>query len=301
MVPSFITALLFSCSIVFAYRSSQELGALKANFLRLLIGGFFLAIISHQFGVGLGGGALAYFVISGLIGFGFGDLAMFLALPKLGSRLTILLVQCLAAPIAAATEWLWLGIALSPFQMLAAFTILVGVALALSPAKHIRLKPKDFLVGVIWGTLAACGQGWGAVVSRKAYQVSHMAGSNVDGISAAFQRVLGGVVVAAIAWQCWPQSKIDEMNEGPVQRTGTRRLKSWHAVLLNALAGPVLGVSCYQWALSTTPSGIVLPIVALSPLAVIPFAYFLEGDKPTLKTIIGGITAVIGVIALSKT
>ena len=50
--------------------------------------------------------------------------------------------------------------------------------------------------------------------------------------------------------------------------------------MVNTLGGPVLGVSCYQWALSTTPSGIVLPIVATVPLAVIPFAYRLRAIAP---------------------
>ena len=30
----------------------------------------------------------------------------------------------------------------------------------------------------------------------------------------------------------------------------------------NALCGPVLGVACFQWALRSTPAGIVQPIVA---------------------------------------
>jgi drug/metabolite transporter (DMT)-like permease len=58
-------------------------------------------------------------------------------------------------------------------------------------------------------------------------------------------------------------------------------------------------VGCYQWALSTTPSGIVLPIVATLPLVVIPFAWRLEGDRPGGRSIIGGIIAVTGVIALT--
>jgi drug/metabolite transporter (DMT)-like permease len=75
--------------------------------------------------------------------------------------------------------------------------------------------------------------------------------------------------------------------------------KAWPWVIINVLGGPVIGVSCYQWALSTTPSGIVLPIVATVPLAVIPFAYRLEGDRPGWRSLAGGIIAVAGVIALT--
>jgi drug/metabolite transporter (DMT)-like permease len=70
-------------------------------------------------------------------------------------------------------------------------------------------------------------------------------------------------------------------------------------MLANGLAGPVLGVGCYQWALATTPSGIVLPIAATAPLLSIPIAYWLEGDRPTRRAILGGVVAVGACIALS--
>ena len=70
-------------------------------------------------------------------------------------------------------------------------------------------------------------------------------------------------------------------------------------MLGNAMLGPVLGVSCYQWALATTPSGIVLPIVATTPLVIIPLTYWFEGDRPSRRSLVGGIVAVAGVVALT--
>ena len=70
-------------------------------------------------------------------------------------------------------------------------------------------------------------------------------------------------------------------------------------MIANGLAGPVLGVGCYQWALATTPSGIVLPIAATAPLLSIPIAFWLEGDRPPRRAILGGVLAVGGCIALT--
>ena len=67
----------------------------------------------------------------------------------------------------------------------------------------------------------------------------------------------------------------------------------------NSLAGAVVGVSCYQWALSTTPTGIVLPIVALTPLIVIPFAYLIEGERPGVRSLVGGAVAVAATATLA--
>jgi drug/metabolite transporter (DMT)-like permease len=69
----------------------------------------------------------------------------------------------------------------------------------------------------------------------------------------------------------------------------------------NGLAGPVLGVGCYQWALATTPSGIVMPIAATTPLLAIPIAWWLEHDRPSARSLLGAAVAVAGCIALTAT
>ncbi len=68
----------------------------------------------------------------------------------------------------------------------------------------------------------------------------------------------------------------------------------------NAISGSALGVSCFQWALKTTPTGIVLPIVATTPLVIIPFSRYIEGERPTARSLWGGVVAVIGAVVLAR-
>ena len=75
--------------------------------------------------------------------------------------------------------------------------------------------------------------------------------------------------------------------------------RAWPLVIANGLCGPAFGVSCYQWALSAAPTSIVLPIVATTPLVVMPLAHFLEGDRITPRTLLGGVLAVGGVVGLT--
>ena len=249
-----------------------------------------LAVWAHGFGKGLGGAGLRFFLLSGLVGFGLGDVALFEALPRIGSRLTLLLAQSLAAPIGALVEWLWLGTTLSVTQIVSGLVILAGVSVALAPKNHLHLDRQHLISGVAFGLLAAIGQAGGAVLSRKAYQLVQQTGQTIDGGTAAYQRIIGGVLVAAVYF-AWVKSRAHD-------RPKRNWRKAWPWMIANALAGSVLGVSCYQWALATAPSGIVLSIVATLPLVVIPFAYRFEGDRPGLQSIIGGIIAVAGVIAL---
>src|SRR5688572_19719645 len=109
MLPAFLTTLLFAISAVAANRSTRVLGGVRANFFRITVSALLLAAWAHTVGSGISGKAFPYFLLSGCVGFGIGDLALYQALPRLGSRLSIMLVHCLAAPFAALIEWLWLG------------------------------------------------------------------------------------------------------------------------------------------------------------------------------------------------
>jgi drug/metabolite transporter (DMT)-like permease len=290
MFPSLLTTIGFSLSVIFATRSAKVLGGPTANIARLILAALLLAIWAHGFGEGIRGAGLPWFFLSGVIGFALGDTALFGALQRIGPRLTILITQCLAAPIAALAEWIWLGTTLRPVEMVCSAIILGGVGLALAPDRNFEGTRRTFWLGVLCGIGAATGQALGAVVSRKANDVSLAAGMVVDGGTAAYQRILGGLLVTVLLFVFVKRMRPHPGAIGPAE---VRR--SWPLVVGNALSGPTLGVACYQWALRTTPSGIVLPIVATSPLVTMLLTWLLHGERPTRRSVSGGIIAVIGV------
>ena len=306
MLGALLATVLFSLSAVSASRTTRLMGGTEANFWRLSLALGFLALFAHTLGGGLGGAAFHLFLISGCIGFGLGDVAFFQALPRLGTRLSVLLVNCLAAPFAALLEWLWLGTTLSGAEMLCAVVILCGVALALAPGEHLHIECRPFWLGLLAGALAALGQASGAVWSRKAFEAVRLAGENMDGMTAAYQRLLGGVVIAGLCLLVVKRRWIvghatsaapDEELDLPDARAKWRQAAPW--MTMNALAGPTLGVSCFQWALREKGTGVVLPIVALTPLVVIPFTAWLEGERPGVRSLLGGLVAVAGAVALT--
>jgi drug/metabolite transporter (DMT)-like permease len=304
VLAAFLTTILFSISAVCGNRTAKLIGGTEANFWRLVFAACLLAVYAHRFGTGLAGNALPLFVVSGCIGFGVGDVALFQALPRLGSRLSVMLTLCLSSPMAALLEWLWLGTGLTRIEIVAGLTILAGVGLALAPGEHLHLPSRQLFVGLSFGILAAFCQALGAVLSRKAFAVAQVSSENIDGVTAAYQRILGGLVVSALLLLIVKRDVVirpRRINRPAAQAlTGVekwRRALPW--VLLNGLAGPALGVSCYQWALKTIPTGVVLPIVAITPLVIIPFSRYLEGERPTLRSLIGGLIAVAGAVVLA--
>jgi drug/metabolite transporter (DMT)-like permease len=60
-----------------------------------------------------------------------------------------------------------------------------------------------------------------------------------------------------------------------------------------------LGVACYQWALEQQKTGGIMAIAALTPPAVIPFAWWLGGERPSARSFSGGLMAVAGTIWLT--
>lgn len=298
MFAAILTTLLFALSALSGRRLTNHLPGSQANLVRLLLAAAVVGGYSHLVGFGFGGPAFALLFVSGCIGFGVGDLALFQAYPRIGTRRTMVLVQCLAAPIAALTEWAWLGNLPGGGQSLCGRVILLGVGVALMPAGDDASPMHGLLAGGMFGLLAALCQAWGAVISRKAYVVAAaqdfvLSGAG-GGANAAYQRLLGGLLVSGvfvlylkIAHQPGPEARPANWS------------RAWPLIIVNGLCGPAIGVTCFQWALSTTPTSIVLSIVATTPLVVMPFAHYLEGDKITLRTLLGGALAVGGVVGLT--
>lgn len=306
MIASFLAALFFALNATCASYSVRLSGSARANLGRLTVAAFTLGVFAHTLGNGFASASTGWFFLSGLIGMGLGDLGVYAALPLLGSRITVLMTQCLAAPIAALGEWFWLGTKLSAAQMLWGVLILAGVAVAIMPSRKSPPRVKVRPIGFLFGVVAACGQGFGALVSRKGVDVAaaaqEAAHTATFGLTAAYQRILAGFVFTSLwfltvrALGHLPAAPVPAPPSGAVGETA-RRSRLW--MLANGMAGPVLGVGCYQWALATTPSGIVLPIAATAPLLAIPIAWVLEGDRPPRRAIVGGILAVAGCVALT--
>ena len=73
--------------------------------------------------------------------------------------------------------------------------------------------------------------------------------------------------------------------QGPLFSRATVKISTekwrriWPWVLVNALAGQTLGVTCMQWALKTTEAGIVSAIIATTPVVLLPMTRLVEKEK----------------------
>ena len=303
MFAALLTTLLFSISAICGHRTSTRLGGVEANFWRICGALLFLTLWANMFGTGTAGAAFSVFILSGLAGIGLGDTAYFQALPRLGSRRTVLLTQCLTAPFAALIEWLWLGTKLNlrgnflhrrdsdrrghrararrPFENCPA-----PVVDRHSGQRHRRARRRARR-GVEPQGLRRRARG-----GRTSRPRHDRLPARARRRGRARPRFSGGEMAAR------PPARRRRADEGFLF-SRAKNGKLWPWVLANSLAGQTLGVSCMQWALENTPTGIVTAIIAMTPIVMLPLARIVEGEKITARSLAGGLIAVAGVIGLT--
>lgn len=305
MIAALTAAFLFAGSATTARYISRTFNqGAQANLYRLFVAVILLGAWSIPSGQAFGKVGWGTLFVSGIIGFGLGDVALFYALSRLGARLTIMVIHCLATPIASIFEYIFLGTVISPLESLVIAVILTGVFISLwgqplaqqnSENQSRKSAEKDRWIGWAWALTASLGQAGGAFLSRSAYQEMEVLGESTDAISCAWIRMLGGILFSFVYIAIFqgPGHIFRWPPHCQISRTSFLGL-----ITLNAVLGPALGVTCYQWALATTPTALVLPIVALAPVLLIPISFRIDGVRPSKISILGGLLALTSVVIL---
>lgn len=308
MIGAVLTALFFGVTPVVANRAIGLIGFVRTNIVRLSFAIVILGVWAFAFGQGLRGQTLL-FISAGAIGFGVGGLSLLAALPRLGAPLASLIEETVAAPVTAVVAWVWYSDKLTTNQILLCGIILVGVAIGLFPyIRGANLKsatPRALALGIGLALLAAVGQGISFAATRNGLLLMKAAHTPPDVITVAFQRLIGGVLVAVVVYvvarwvwrRTWGFTASDGSCKPILSSDGgklTTRPLFWGG--LNSLLGPILGVTCTVWAQQTLPAGQVQSIAAMAPMISVPFAFWLNGHKPPRLWYLGAAVAIVGLV-----
>ena len=297
MLAAVLSAALFATSVIFGHRAARAVGSLEANFWRVTLATLFLSVWAFTFGAGISGAGLLWFIVSGVIGVGLGDFAFYHALPCLGPRIASLTGQCLMGVFGIFLDALWLGTHISGRQLLFSFVALAGVAVALGTREEIRSHARTLRMGLLLAAVGALATSVAALCSKRAFLEIAAVGGTLDGGTAGFQRMIGGLGLSLLIYLGLRFSRArSEVESVSIFAQDSRR--AWPWIVGNALAGQTLGVSVMQWALATTNASIVLVVIATSPVLVIPLARISTGEAITVRAVAGALIAVGGVCGL---
>lgn len=297
MLAALVTSWLFAVTAGCARKVACAFGSIQGNLLRLSMATVLTGVCVYILGMPMPGAA--GFLLSGLLGFGFGGGLMYLALPRLGSAAAMLLVQTGFVVFSNLGEWIWLGRVPGIASAVPTAAILLGIALNLLPritSGHIAGNGLPIALAVTCALGSALGQAAGALVARATYLSLRSEVLVIHPLAATHVRLCGGLALALIAFAALrvagslristPQSP-DSMPSHPYR---------W--AFANVLTGPILGVACYQYALSQAPVSIVAPIVALAPVWAESVARGFGERTPKPSAILGTCLAVLGAVRL---
>jgi len=289
---------------VCATQAAIAFGGTRANLGRLLIAVVLLGIWAHAYGLGWSGGEFGRLYLAGAIGFGLGGLCMFQAFPRIGSTLSLLVVECAAAVSSGVLAWWVLGAALSPLQVICGLVSIGGVFIGLAPFRLPDVTRPVLVTGALFAAVASIGQGISWTLTKSAFIRIQASGGAIDPLTAAYQRLLGGVTVALVAvFLVWILRTLRQggVVADPLGRQDfvrpPARAGLW--VVANALAGPVFGVGCMLWAIREVGNpGIVQAVVATATLVSVPFSRRLEGRSLRPNYFFGAAMSILGTAGL---
>lgn len=237
-----------------------------------------------------------WLLLSGVVGYFFGDWCLFNSYLTIGSRYGQLFMT-LAPMFTAFAAWGTLGQTLSWKAILAMTITITGIAISImgrgegKSLFNIQLPAK----GILFGIGAGMGQGFGYVLSKIGmdHYIADVPATVLPSIidKLPFASNLIRCVAGLICFSLWL-----------VMRGGLPRLRhSIHdhrgllAMLVAVFSGPVIGVGFSLMAANYVEAGIASTIMAMTPIIILLPSHWLFHQPVTLKGIIGAVVSVIGV------
>ena len=170
-IISLVVAVSWTFSAWFADKASRRIGSMQTNVIRLGSASVFLAVllwiaIGHPYPVYASATTWGWLMLSGVVGYFFGDWCLFNSYLTIGSRFGQLFMT-LAPMFTALTAWVMLGQQLSWSTLLAMAVTLSGIAISvLSRDGHHKIAVSLPTKGILFGIGAGLGQGVGLVLSK---------------------------------------------------------------------------------------------------------------------------------------
>ncbi len=299
-----IISLGVACSWTVAALSSEvgsrRLGVFVMNVWRMLLALLFSVCLmwltmGEPFPLYAGAEAWSWLLLSGVVGYFFGDWCLFNSYLTIGSRYGQLFMT-LAPMFAALSAWVSIGQTLSAGSLIAMSVTIVGISISvLGRGNHHKLSIQLPAKGVLFGIGAGMGQGVGLVLSKIGldYYTADVPVAvlpqveNYLPFGANLIRCLAGLLCFTI----WLLVR----GEGSKMRTSIHNHKGMLAMLTAVISGPFVGVGFSLMAVQYTAAGIASTIMATTPILILLPSYYLFHQKITWKGFIGACISVVGV------
>ena len=299
-----IISLFVACSWTIAALSSEigsrRLGVFVMNVWRMAIALLLSAILmwwvlGSPYPVYAHCQTWGWLLLSGVVGYFFGDWCLFNSYLTIGSRFGQLFMT-LAPMFTALTAWMMLGQTLSVNTLLAMAVTLTGIAISiLSRGDNHRIALSLPTKGILFGIGAGLGQGVGLVLSK--IGLDHYIQDIPTDILPSIENYLpfGANMIRCVAGLACFSVWLILRGEMPRMRTSLHDWRGMAAMLIAVFSGPFIGVGFSLMAVQYTAAGIASTLMALTPILILWPSHKLFGQPITSRNILGAIISCIGV------
>jgi len=290
-IAALLTSVMWTFSAIFFTFAGRLIGATSLNRLRLAFALVFLSLTHWAMQGSLLPLSAAperwlWLGLSGIVGLTLGDQALFQCYIYIGPRLGTLMLA--SVPVfSALLAWLLLGETLPLPQIagiLLAVSGIVMVILDRSGSSQIGSSRRSYLLGIVFGVLAAAGQTIGMVLTKR-------------GLAGGFPPISGVLIRTAVAMlAAWLMGAFTRQTWQTVSALKT--LGAAKYVLAGSLVGPFIGVWFSTIAIQQTQVGIAATLQSLNPIFLLPFSGFLFKEKITARAVLGTFMTIAGVVII---
>lgn len=287
--------------------AGRRYGSTTVNVTRTVISAVVLLIVVRAFAGAWvpiqNGEQILWLALSGVAGLAIGDQLLFTAFNRAGPCRTLLVLNL--APIATSLlAWPILGESLVPLAWMGMVVTIAGIAWVIMERSSEEaeqscsdvLNPRLGILLALFGTLAiSIGN-----VLAKLGMVPLGGYPSVDPLVAQDVRML--VAACAIVLMAASASIIGRNIGSPPEPDGFRRPNRRTAItllLFGTLLGPLLGIWLFLVSMTVVKLAITTTIVALTPVAILPFSRIVEHIPLTRRAVLGAVAAVLGVALLT--
>jgi drug/metabolite transporter (DMT)-like permease len=284
-LSALITAIMWTGSALAFAAATTRVGSVYVNVIRLLAAVVFLLVtlivgnIHDEISII----QIGYLILSGLVGFVFGDTFLFKSFEYNSARISMLIMSASPA-MAALLAFFFLGETLTFMGMVGMTITLAGIMLVIFERKEMSTHSTPVSIpGVFYAFLGALGQAGGLVLAKSAFVIGP-----INGLTATFIRAFAATLVII------PLNYFSKRLTRPVA-IFAENPKALAFTLLGAFMGPYLGVTFSLIAISMTNIAIAATIMSIVPILMLPTVWILFREKLSWRAIVGACIAVMGV------
>ncbi len=285
-IAALLTALCWAITATSFEHSAKKIGSMNLNLTRLFIGMAFLSIFTlltrgYLFPTDANPSEWMWLFLSGLVGIVIGDMLLFEAFVRIGSRISML-IYASVPPLSGIMAFLFLGEKMTGIQVGGMIVTLIGIASVILVAEKGsgKVSFSHPVIGILFAFGGALGQAAGYILGKFGM-------ADYDPFSATQIRLIAGIVGFAVLFTIrghWPK-----------YRESFKRKDALASLTLGSFFGPFLGISLSLYAVQKINPGVASTLTSITPVLLIPYAFFFKREKVALREVIGTVVALTGV------